>query len=293
MAWRPAIFSFDRIDIIILAVTLESVPEVVEKLSKHEVGNVVLMLDTPVLPHTKLGARKNFKHFKQVIVSEDNLGLPLYQLVKKLIDEDKIGKVKKISFFYSGYRYHALAVLRMLTGAGFIKKIKQTHLPESKRKREIHLPGGIKAEIYEPRDYKTGKFLVEGERGKIADFEAEGNKVYRIEYEQKNGVYQGLKLNGELIDPDELEKKYLKNLPDNLFDNTRMTLMKIVGFMKLLNDVKNNKKLWYRPEDGIYDHLAIKVSEKFGYFRDFSTGVKRSSIFYIVINILSLILKKS
>lgn len=286
-------FNFSEIDLIIVAITLESVPEVIGKLCAYQVSHIVLMLDTPVLPHTRLGTLRKFKNFKRVLASEDNIALPLYRLARKLIDEGRIGKVKKISFFHSGETYHALAALRMMTRASCIRAIKSVDLKTGKGKREITLADNMKATIYEPRDYRIGKFLIEGEKGKISDYEENGDVVYRIEYLEKNGIYQGLKLNGVPVYQDELDRTYVENLPQGLAlrEKTLIATMKIRGLMELIRAAnKLPCENHYLAINGIYDNLAIRASERFGYFRDFSIGFNGHSVFRLFIKFLARIL---
>lgn len=282
---------FKKLSYIFIAVTLSEVPKVLKKLSDFDTSHITVFLDTPVLPHTKLGASKYFKNFKNVLVPEDSIALPSFKLAKKLIGEGKIGKLKRIYIFHEGYRYHALAALKFLTSSN-VKKI--TNKVWSKKadciEWDFHFKN-VRATMLDPRDYNAGRFLIVGEKGMIADYNLTGANTYRIEYIVENGNYRGLKLNGQKVEADNLDKLFLKNVSDDLYKKSVMNSMKIRGIMEILNGVdKGDKKYFYSAKTGIYDILAIMISEKFGYFRDFSFG--KISSFALLAKMLSKVLPK-
>lgn len=107
---------FEQVDLVFLAVTKHANPAVLQQLLDHGAGGCTLMIETPVLEPSQLKHAKLFKRFKRVCVAEDTIALPHWRMAKKLIDEGKIGPLKKIWFHNSGYRYHAMARLRHIVG---------------------------------------------------------------------------------------------------------------------------------------------------------------------------------
>ena len=175
-----ATIDFKNVDIVILAVTLSEVPVVLKKFTAHDMSHITLMLDTPVLRPEHLLARRMFKKFKEVRVSEDTIALPPFLLAKRVTQEKDLGVIKKIYFFHNGYKYHALAGLKTLTGKN-IRSIRSRAFPGGHMRKDIEFKGGARASMTEPHAYDTGRFLVECERGSVADYDAPG--AHRIGYE--------------------------------------------------------------------------------------------------------------
>ena len=260
---------FAKLDLIIVAVTLSEVPNVLRRLAIHDVKHITLMLDTPVLAIKNIFAVRYFKHFKKALISEDTIALPPFLLARRIIDEGKIGRIKSISFFHNGYKYHALASLKMLTNEYCITSIYNNKLSKEKRVKKITFSNGVKASFFEPRDYNKGKFLIEGEKGSIADYDYKGSNVFKIGYLTENNLYKGLTLNGQNVLPDQIEAKYLANISSGVEDVSLMNSMKIVGLMRLiLASVENKSPFHYSPAQGIYDNIAISLSE-YGLFVNF------------------------
>lgn len=224
---------WSKIDIVIIAVTLDAVPTVLKELTKRDTRHITLMLDTPVLPLRKLGALKLFKRFKRAQVSEDTMGLPPFVAARKIIDQGLIGRVKHVWMFHSGYRYHALASLKWLTRSTYIRFARYKRWSKSAGVKEVRLSSGATATIVEPRDYSIGRFLIVGEKGSIGDYPIEKS-----------------------------ENHYVVERGD-------MTEMKIHGFVALLHSLDDSSSSYrYSSIDGVYDALAIAVLEKVGYFFD-------------------------
>lgn len=260
------------IDLIMVAITLDQVPSVLKKLLKYNTQHIVLMLDTPVLRFRDIYSVRYFKNFKKVLVLEDTIALPPFVVARDLIVKNNIGKLTSIDFIHNGYKYHALASLKMLVGNNKIISIKNRKLANKTQVKEILFPQEIMTSLLEPRDYSKGKFIIHGESGSIADYEVQGMNLYKIGYLSQNGLYMGLSLNGEDILPNTIDKKYQQYISNNLIDQSLMNSMKIRGLMDLITSFdKPTSPFHYAPDEAIYDALAIKISER-GYFKNI--GIK-------------------
>lgn len=279
---------FKKIDVICVAVPLSAVKEVLKKLAGFDTKHITLFLDTPVLAPQHLGAVRFFDNFKRVLTLEDSIALPPLVLARQLIDEGKIGRLKKIYFFHSGYRYHALASLKFLTGEKTVRLVRTRYLSKAADATEYNFSFGrrVAAQVLDPRDYSVGRFLIVGEKGVIADYELKGDTVARIGYVMEGDNYRGLTLNGEKIAPDELDKLFLKYISDDLFKKSLMNSLKIRGLITLfMNWDKANSPFVYEATGGLYDALAIMVSEKFGVFWDLGRG--KRSLFKMAVSVIS------
>lgn len=254
------------IDLVYLAVSIKHVPKVLADLAARPVGHAVLMIDTPVLPPSGLGASRHFAVFRRVLVAEDNLALPPFLLARRLIDEGAIGRLTRIYFFHSGFKHHALASLKLLSGGQPIRRIVNHKFAGKLRQKEIELGGGVSAVMYEPRDYATGKLLLVGDRGAIADYDYAARPTRRIGYQLDGPIYRGLTLDGEPVQPAGLDRAYLDRVGTDVFDGTPMNTMKLRGLMDLLDAaLEPSSPYHYAAEDGIADHMAIRVVDRVGF----------------------------
>lgn len=253
------------VDLVYLAVSIKQVPKVLADLAARPVGHAVLMIDTPVLPPSGLAASRHFAAFRRVLVAEDNLALPPFLLARRLIDEGAIGRLTRIYFFHSGFKHHALASLKLLSGQP-IRRIVNHKFAGKLRQKEIELGGGVSAVMYEPRDYATGKFLLVGDRGAIADYDYPVQPVRRIGYQLDGPTYRGLTLDGEPVPPAGLDRDYLERVGADVLDGTPMNTMKLRGLMDLLDAaLEPSSPYHYAAEEGIADHLAIRVTDRLGF----------------------------
>lgn len=253
------------IDLVITAVSISQVPRMLASLARRDVGHAVLLHDTPVLPPSGLPAARHFAAFRRAYISEDNIALPPLLLAKQLIDDGAIGQLKKIYFFHNGYKHHALASLKLLTGST-IERIVSRKFAGKLRQKTIDFASGVTALMYEPRDYATGRFLIEGDRGSIADYDYANGSVRRIGYVVDGDVYRGLTLDGAPVPPAGLDADYLARIGPGIPEASPMNTMKLRGLMDLIVGALDDRSPFhYTPEDGIADHLAIRIVDRVGY----------------------------
>ena len=275
------------VNVVIVAATLDSVPGILKELAQQPVGHVTLLLDTPVLPRKSLAFAQYFSRFKDVLVSEDCIALPPYVVAKRLIDEGRIGQVKCIYSFHNDYKYHALAAMKYLTDSRYIRSIRRRVIGAGVEEAAIRMPAGQIVRMLEPRDYGVGRFLIVGDRGFIADYPLHGPGGIGIDYRFDRGRYIGLAVNGEPCAEDGLDRMLVESLPEELQDGSLRTILKIRGFMSILDGATNpHSPFRYSPQAGLYDMAAIACVERFSRFDDL--GVGRRSIMTAILQMLSL-----
>jgi hypothetical protein len=262
--------SVDSADIIMVAVTKERVPDVLRDLSIYTTQKAILMLDTPVLPLTNIFAARFFKRFKKVLVSEDTIALPPHLLARTLIENECIGKVKSIYFFHNGYKYHAVASLKMLSASKRTGTIIGRKFYNGIMQKEFFFPNGVRGLLYEPRDYQHSKFLIKGEKGYIADYDFSGKNLQaRIGYTQDGELYTGMTLDGTIVADTELHKNYLQYMTHDVLDLSLMNSMKIRGLMDLIAAAtEQQSSLHYLPFEGVLDNLLMISADKLGFALD-------------------------
>ena len=254
------------LDLIVAAPTIGEVPRLLAQLVERGASRAALLLDTPVLPPTGLWAASYFSSFARVLASEDSIALPPFLLARRLIDAGAVGQLQRLFFFHNGYKHHALASLKLLTGRSPIRRIVGRKFGGKRRQKQLAFANGMSATMYEPRDYATGRFLLQGDRGAIADYDYAVPPVERIGYVVEQGIYRGLTLNGEPVPPAGLDHDYLANIGTDLFDATPMTTMKIRGLMDLLVAAgEESSPLHYDPAEAVADFLTAQILDKVSY----------------------------
>ncbi|MBA2540908.1 MAG: hypothetical protein H0V17_14810 [Deltaproteobacteria bacterium] len=253
------------IELVVVAVTTKQVPRVVTELARRGAAHLTLMLDTPVLPPAGLHATRHFRSFARVIVSEDTIALPPFVAARRLIANGEIGRLRRIFFFHCGYKYHALASLKMLASATTVTRISSRKFAGKRRIKDIELDNGVAAVMYEPRDYAIGKFLIEGEHGFIADYECARTPMRRLEYRLDGPVVRGVLVDGVPEPRTELDDLFDAGIDASVPDISPMGSMKIRGLLELLVAATGAKSPHYLPSDAISDNLQIQIVDKLGY----------------------------
>jgi hypothetical protein len=278
-------FDLSTLDYIIVATTLDAVPGIIHDLTRRSVGHVTLLLDTPVLPRRRCGAARRFSLFKAVLVSEDCIALPPYVAAKQLIDSGRIGRVSRIYSFHNDYKYHALSSMKYLTDSCHIRSIRCRAAGANVMEAVVRMPSGPTVWMLEPRDYGVGRFLIVGERGFICDYPLKGARGIHIGYRFEGGNYRGLAIDGEPCPDDDLDRRFLANLPEEREDHSLRTTLKIRAFMSLLDGATNPLSPFrYSPEAGLYDMAAIACTERFRRFYD--VGLGRQSAMASILRLL-------
>lgn len=281
-----SLIDFQSLDIIIVAITTENVPELLALLSSFNTKHIRLLLDTPVLRIKHLWALKYFKLFKEVYISEDYISMKVYDMAKQIIKSGKIGNLRHIYLFHSGYKHHALAIIKNLASLNYISLMHVEKRGNNITETKIRLPNGVSATILGPRDYSIGRFLIIGDSGFISDYSLSGHNGIIINYLYKNGYYSGIAISGLFNKQFEFKNRYYNKLIDILSDKSLINNLKIEGLIIMLKNLSNKLSYRYLPESGIYDNLSIKILSSLGFFYDVNLPFTKLSIINIFIKIL-------
>jgi hypothetical protein len=252
-----------RVDAVVVSTPTASIPDIVRELAVRGGAHLTVMLDTPVLDPANLGATATFRRFRAVLASEDNFTLPLFVLARRLLDEGRVGRLRKAWLFHSGYRHHALAALRRLAGA----RARRVSVDRSNRwcaELHVRLPGGVRAVVIEPRRYEIGRTLVAGASGFLADYALDHRKAIRIGYRVEGDRYRGLSVDGVPVGTTELDEAFCSALEGApLEDPSLMSQMKIRGLMDLLAGLRDPASGdRYPAVDAIEDNLTTHFAER-------------------------------
>ncbi len=244
--------------------------------AKLDFSKVTLMIDTPVLNPSGIRMFSMLKRFRKVIVAEDLIASPVHRVARGLIDEGRIGKVRRIELHHSGYRHHAMASLRMLAGDMTPGKVQRIRLGQSDSEYRLTFPGGAYASFLEPRDYAIGSFIVHGTQGTIADYDLRANREAGTHYwlgaRHESGKDFRLTLNGEDLPQNENDGRLLQGLADTSADNSDLVdVLKIRALIDMLVGFADDRdELCYDFLDGIFDSWSLNFADRLGKVRNLS-----------------------
>ncbi len=255
---------FGDVDAVVVAVPLPAVPGILAGLTEDPAPGPTLMLDTPGLAPGDLNASRRFTHFRAVLASEDNFALPLFVQARRLLDEGRIGPLRRIHSMHGAYRHHAIAALKQLTGARHAKRVAIHRWNRWCSDIEVTFPGGIQARIVEPRRYEIGRTMIIGSDGFITDYPIDHPKATSIGYRVEDGRYVGLTVDGEPVSASPLDDAFASGLDGaSLEDPSLMSQMKIRGFMELLAALPDPSDPFRYPiSEAIADDLVIRFAER-------------------------------
>ncbi len=252
------------VDAVVVAVPLPAVPGILAGLSEGSAPGLTLMLDTPGLAPGDLSASRRFSRFRAVLASEDNFALPLFVQARRLLDEGKIGQLRRIHSMHGAYRHHAIAALKQLTRARHPSRVAIHRWNRWCSDIDITFPGDIRARIVEPRRYEIGRTMIVGSGGFITDYPIDHPKATPIGYRVEDGRYVGLTVDGEPVHASPLDDAFASGLDGiSLEDPSVMSQMKVRGFMELLAALPDPTGPFRYPIfDAIADDLVIRFAER-------------------------------
>ena len=205
-----------------------------------------------------------FARFPAVLASEDNAALPFFLLARDLLEEGRIGRLRRVHLQHSGYRHHAIAAIKRLTGARSPRTISIERWNRWCSEIRLSFPGGVRAVIQEPRRYGSGRTMIIGSEGFITDYPVDHENAIEVGYHVEAGRYRGLTVDGDTVAPTALDDALVAGLAEHpLDDPSLMNQMKIRGFMELLASAADGASgTRYPIEEAIADDLAIRFAER-------------------------------
>jgi len=250
-------------DLVYLAVGKDAVPRALQALCRFDTSRVELLIDTPVLRF------KHFRHvrlaraFRATWVAEDCTRLPWFDAVRQPAAREHLGALRSVTFFHSAYAYHGIATAKALLESPRVISGKRRRLSSAAAERRLTLAGGRSARILEPRDYATGRVLLEGARGSIADFADEGGGHSLLRPRVEAGVCTGFEVGDARTELSAAERELMAGVAPGASVTALMEPMKRVGFLRLLRDIACGKGA-YPMDDALDDMVVDYHLEKLG-----------------------------
>jgi len=250
---------------------------IIKNLSKHNPVWINLFIDTPIVPIVSNLKIKNYQdHFKNIFVSEDYFFNPINEIIKKIIDKNNLGKIKKIEYINMGHLYHSLAQSRDLLNKHFINSGKKTlkNFKFNLMNSKIHIIG-------DRTDNGYTNIYTKNDLISINKFE-DSNK-YKINYLFNDKVLSGYSFNNKELNLNDIlinDFINLKNVCKTHSIDSRGLQEQIISLVNLIRntEIENGKK--YFLEDGIYDSFVIAVTNKIKFYFDIKLNNK--SLLFII-----------
>jgi predicted dehydrogenase len=253
--------NFEMVDIVVISITTDYVPDVLKQIH-HLCKGKTLIVDTPVFEYIKdFRATLYLLSFSKVIVTEDYLNYPQFGVMREVIQSRVLGEIKNITLSHTGYRHHALAVIRSFVGLKKVWSIKHN----SKNTTRLSFPGGISATITEPYQRLDGWVKIEGSKGTLLYDPKEGytGQIDDSWLILKENICQNtiatFELNGFVI-PEARQPKYFAQLKQlKIEDTSNFNTFKTCGLIDVFESIYiDNDARPYTWQQALYDTALSK-----------------------------------
>lgn len=289
-----ASIDFASIDIIFVCIPHLSVPALLNKMSGLSLSHITLIVCTPVLGIKDGHYRSRFKSFKQTLAFENAFCLPPVVLAKRLIDEGKIGKLKKVYLNHSGYRYHGMALIRSLYNGAYPSYGRTLSFGQY-FEYSLKFPGGRHATMLQPKDHAAGYFMLAGSKGIISDHPLQAKNTLVINsLQDETGLFAGLSLNGQPQPLCTLDQLFIDRLPySRLPDNSLFRQLHIRGAVEIFDACyRNDKTCLYDHSETIYDNVLATLLERVGFWFEPLARFKWSLTRWLYVNVWPLLTRR-
>ncbi len=257
---------FAGVELVVMAVAKVAVPSVLARLGGLGAGSTDLLIDTPVLLYKHLGHLARLDAFRNVWVAEDCSTLPCFDPLRAALDADAIGPLRRVTLHRSAYAYHGLAMAKTIVGPSRIVRGRRKHAGDDRWRRDVTFANGVELVVQEPRDYRVGRILVEGERGAISD-EGRGGDALPWSALVENGACRGFRVGPHESRLDARDRELIGEPLDGAEEPPGVTAwiegMKRVGLVRLLERIRDGRG-GYPLAEGVDDTVVDYHLEKFG-----------------------------
>jgi hypothetical protein len=252
----------EHVDLIYVAVGKHSVPEVLARLIEFGPERFDLLIDTPVLPLKLFRHLPLLERFRTTWVAEDCVELPWIEPVRVAIARGELGEVDEARFLRSAYGYHAIATAKKLFAAEVTRATRKVKA-HATVERDLHLEGGKRVLIVEPRDYATGHLVVVGSTARLSDAPERESKCVPLLPLLEHNECVGFRAGSGTTWLDEDETLLMLGDDPGARVTARMSGMKRVGFLRLLRSIASGRG-GYPVQEGLDDMLIDYALEKCG-----------------------------
>jgi hypothetical protein len=259
------------VNAVAVSVPIEQNIPVLKMLEPHA-SRLTVVIDTPITQSLRdaLTCAKLLAKFKSVLVTEDYMNFPEFELARRAVAGDLIGRVSRINLNGLGYRYHGLALLRSFADFAPVRSTRRRSLEGAATAIDYRFRGGLFGCVTGPYRRDSGDFSIEGENGTIAAFPGgqphdvqQGTSRHMMRFDRVDGVLASVSLESgasrhEISLP---EIGMLIGLP--FADKSEINLKRSWGLMQVFMSLReDNLNRRYGFRNALYDSLISRAADK-------------------------------
>src|SRR5260221_2827850 len=139
------------VDAVAVSVPMEQNIPVVKMLEPHA-WRVTVVIDTPITQSLRdaLICARLLAKFKSVLVTEDYMNFPEFELTRRAVAGNLIGRVSQVNLNGLGYRYHGLALLRSFADFAPVRSTRRRSLEGAGTEIDYRFRGGRSCCVIRP-----------------------------------------------------------------------------------------------------------------------------------------------
>ena len=161
---------FADIDIVAMSVPTSENAAVLSALARLA-PEATVVIDTPIAWNLSelRRTRSLTRQFKRVVVTEDYMNFPTFDLMRRAIAGGLVGKLQSATLNNIGYLYHGLALVRSFVGLSRVTSARLVASEGDSKTVQYGFPGGFQATIVGPYRGMDGTIVLEGSSGILSD----------------------------------------------------------------------------------------------------------------------------
>lgn len=252
-------------DVIVMSINSSAAPQVVKKIiGSVECERKTLVIDTPVYG----GIRHLLKAgllsaFKNVVIAEDYIQLPQFQLLRQATTHSQLGKIRDIKIEGLGYLYHGLALARSFLD---FDDVKSSSLTDSHC--IYRLTKGQQISISRRYSNRSGQVTITGTDSCMVYIPSNSELDFNINrLANKNLIteyWQGNRLAGILVKWGDTEViKAFDTLDGIETESNPFNYFKTLGLITVLNSVfEQNSHSSYDYHEALLDNYISHIANR-------------------------------
>ncbi|MFH2002811.1 MAG: hypothetical protein ABIK28_24290 [Planctomycetota bacterium] len=267
--------SVTEADLVYMAVSKQAVPAVLKRLARFDLTGVDLLIETPVLLFKHFYFSRLLKKFRNVWAAEDSVQLPCFDLLRSAGSQGYAGGWERVDFHHSAYKYHGLAMMKLLLGAERIVSAQREGRNPQEICRHVHFPNGRYGRVQEPRDYSKGWFLLSGPGMKVTDRLQVNAGEQRLEPIFSKDLCRGFRIHdyASYMEEEEASLCGTRCASPTVTVTSLMEGMKRVGFYRMLKRI-DDQGAGYPVENALDDMVVDYYLDKLGFFFNPFMGIR-------------------
>jgi len=265
---------FNQVDVVAISVPPSQNGPVLQSLLAHA-SRLTIVIDTPVaFSRGELALTDRLlKKFKRVIIAEDYMNFPAFELMRKAVKDELVGELIGVTLTNIGYMYHGLALVRSFCGFGRARSTWKKSVGTYGAILGYNFANSYKGVVIGPyRRESTSGITVEGSKGILSDFPGDkafeqgaGRPIYILKYDRaEEGYIARVRLDGA-------GSEYSMDLPQlgamyrmNIADRSDLNLLRGCGLMRVFQAIHeaDNMNHSYGQANAYYDSFAPRLAAK-------------------------------